>query len=320
MVKTYAEAGVDIDATDEATAALIAKLKGVGRKGDGEPIELINGFAGLVKLGDNALAICTDGVGTKILLAEEMDSLHTIGIDCVAMNVNDLICVGAEPISFVDYVALSEPDNEIMSKIGEGLAEGCRQANCTLSGGETAVVPELVRGFDIAGTAVGIVSKEKIIDGNKISEGDVLIGLASSGPHSNGYTLIRNIYNGDKEIGRELIEPTKIYVKEIISLLNEVEVSGIAHITGGGLGNIPRMNDNFRYIIDDPLPVQSVFEWLQKTGNIETKEMYRTFNMGMGMVIATKEVDIDRVLGILGEAQVIGRIENGTGVEHSAVI
>lgn len=320
MAKTYAEAGVDIDATDEATAALIAKLKGVGRKGDGEPIELINGFAGLVKLGDNALAICTDGVGTKILLAEEMDSLHTIGIDCVAMNVNDLICVGAEPISFVDYVALSEPDNEIMSKIGEGLAEGCRQANCTLSGGETAVVPELVRGFDIAGTAVGIVSKEKIIDGNKISEGDVLIGLASSGPHSNGYTLIRNIYNGDKEIGRELIEPTKIYVKEIISLLNEVEVSGIAHITGGGLGNIPRMNDNFRYIIDDPLPVQSVFEWLQKTGNIETKEMYRTFNMGMGMVIATKEVDIDRVLGILGEAQVIGRIENGTGVEHSAVI
>ena len=321
MAKTYAEAGVDIDATDEATAALIAKLKGVGRKGDGEPIELINGFAGLVKLGDNALAICTDGVGTKILLAEEMDSLHTIGIDCVAMNVNDLICVGAEPISFVDYVALSEPDNEIMSKIGEGLAEGCRRANCTLSGGETAVVPELVRGFDIAGTAVGIVSKEKIIDGSKISEGDVLIGLASSGPHSNGYTLIRNIYNGDKEIGRMLVKPTKIYVKEVMTLLNEVEVSGIAHITGGGLGNIPRMNDNFRYDIDNPLPILDVFKWLQKMGDIETKEMYRTFNMGMGMVIAIREKDVDRALGILGkEAGVIGRIENGTGVEHSAII
>ena len=321
MVKTYAEAGVDIDATDEATAALIAKLKGVGRKGDGEPIELINGFAGLVKLGDNALAICTDGVGTKILLAEEMDSLHTIGIDCVAMNVNDLICVGAEPISFVDYVALSEPDNEIMSKIGEGLAEGCRRANCTLSGGETAVVPELVRGFDIAGTAVGIVSKEKIIDGSKISEGDVLIGLASSGPHSNGYTLIRNIYNGDKEIGRMLVKPTKIYVKEVMTLLNEVEVSGIAHITGGGLENIPRMNDNFRYDIDNPLPILDVFKWLQKMGDIETKEMYRTFNMGMGMVIAIREKDVDRALGILGkEAGVIGRIENGTGVEHSAII
>ena len=138
MAKTYAEAGVDIDASDEATASLISKIKGTNRKGNGEPIELVNGFAGLVKLDDKALAVCTDGVGTKILLAEEMDSLHTVGIDCVAMNVNDLICVGAEPISFVDYVALNEPDNEIMGKLGEGLAEGCRQANCTLSGGETA--------------------------------------------------------------------------------------------------------------------------------------------------------------------------------------
>ncbi len=321
MAKTYAEAGVDIDASDEATASLIAKIKGTNRKGNGEPIKLVNGFAGLVKLDDKALAVCTDGVGTKILLAEEMDSLHTVGIDCVAMNVNDLICVGAEPISFVDYVALNEPDNEIMGKLGEGLAEGCRQANCTLSGGETAVVPELVHGFDIAGTAVGVVSKEDLIDGSKIAEGDVLIGIKSSGPHSNGYTLIRKIYNGDKEIGKKLVEPTKIYVKEIMTLLNEVEVSGIAHITGGGLDNIPRMNDKFRYVIDKPLPVQDVFEWLQKTGDIETKEMYRTFNMGMGMIISIKEENVNRALEILGkDAQIIGRIENGTGVEHSAII
>jgi len=321
MAKTYAEAGVDIDASDEATASLIAKIKGTNRKGNGEPIELVNGFAGLVKLDDKALAVCTDGVGTKILLAEEMDSLHTVGIDCVAMNVNDLICVGAEPISFVDYVALNEPDNEIMGKLGEGLAEGCRQANCTLSGGETAVVPELVHGFDIAGTAVGVVSKEDLIDGSKIAEGDVLIGIKSSGPHSNGYTLIRKIYNGNKEIGKKLVEPTRIYVKEIMKLLSEIEVSGIAHITGGGLDNIPRMNNKFRYIIDDPLPVQDVFEWLQKTGDIETKEMYRTFNMGMGMIISMKEENVNRALKILGEdAQIIGRIENGTGVEHSAIV
>ena len=321
MAKTYAEAGVDIDASDEATASLIAKIKGTNRKGNGEPIELVNGFAGLVKLDDKALAVCTDGVGTKILLAEEMDSLHTVGIDCVAMNVNDLICVGAEPISFVDYVALNEPDNEIMGKLGEGLAEGCRQANCTLSGGETAVVPELVHGFDIAGTAVGVVSKEDLIDGSKIAEGDVLIGIKSSGPHSNGYTLIRKIYNGNKEIGKKLVEPTRIYVKEIMKLLSEIEVSGIAHITGGGLDNIPRMNNKFRYIIDNPLPVQDVFEWLQKTGDIETKEMYRTFNMGMGMIISMKEENVNRALKILGEdAQIIGRIENGIGVEHSAIV
>ena len=230
MAKTYAEAGVDIDASDEATASLIAKIKGTNRKGNGEPIELVNGFAGLVKLDDKALAVCTDGVGTKILLAEEMNSLHTVGIDCVAMNVNDLICVGAEPISFVDYVALNEPDNEIMGKLGEGLAEGCRQANCTLSGGETAVVPELVHGFDIAGTAVGVVSKEDLIDGSKIAEGDVLIGIKSSGPHSNGYTLIRKIYDGNKEIGRKLVEPTRIYVKEIMKLLSEIEVLSLIHI------------------------------------------------------------------------------------------
>ena len=321
MAKTYAEAGVDIDASDEATASLISKIKGTNRKGNGEPIELVNGFAGLVKLDDKALAVCTDGVGTKILLVEEMDSLHTVGIDCVAMNVNDLICVGAEPISFVDYVALNEPDNEIMGKLGEGLAEGCRQANCTLSGGETAVVPELVHGFDIAGTAVGVVSKEDLIDGSKIAEGDVLIGIKSSGPHSNGYTLIRKIYDGNKEIGRKLVEPTRIYVKEIMKLLSEIEVSGIAHITGGGLDNIPRMNNKFRYIIDKPLPVQDVFEWLQKTGDIETKEMYRTFNMGMGMIISMKEENVNRALKILGgDAQIIGRIERGTGVKHSAIV
>ena len=320
MVSTYSEAGVDIDASERATEALIAQIKGVNRKGDGEAIKLDNGFAGLVKLGDGALAMCTDGVGSKLLLAEQMNSIHTVGIDCVAMNTNDLICVGAEPLSFVDYVALDKPDEDLMAKIGMGLAEGCKQSNCTLSGGETAILPELVHGFDIAGTSVGYVKQDKIIDGTKISEGDVLIGLKSSGPHSNGYTLIRKLFDGDKEIGKKLVEPTRIYVKEVMALIKQVDVYGIAHITGGGLDNISRINDNFQYVIDNPLPVPSIFDWLQEKGNIEDKEMYRTFNMGMGMVIIVDKDDAEKSVSILGEhAKVIGSVGSGKGVSHNAV-
>ena len=320
MVSTYSEAGVDIDASERATEALIAQIKGVNRKGDGEAIKLDNGFAGLVKLGDGALAMCTDGVGSKLLLAEEMDSIHTVGIDCVAMNTNDLICVGAEPLSFVDYVALDNPDEELMAKIGMGLAEGCKQSNCTLSGGETAILPELVHGFDIAGTSVGYVKQDKIIDGTKISEGDVLIGLKSSGPHSNGYTLIRKLFDGDKELGKKLVEPTRIYVKEVMALIKQVDVNGIAHITGGGLDNISRINDNFQYVIDNPLPVPSVFNWLQEKGSVEDKEMYRTFNMGMGMLIIVSKDDAEKSVSILGEhAQIVGSVNSGTGVKHSAL-
>ena len=320
MVSTYSEAGVDIDASERATEALIAQIKGVNRKGDGEAIKLDNGFAGLVKLGDGALAVCTDGVGSKILLAEELDSIHTVGIDCVAMNVNDLICVGSEPLSFVDYIALDKPDEDLMAKIGMGLAEGCRQANCTLSGGETAILPELVHGFDIAGTSVGYVKQKDIIDGTKISEGDILIGLKASGPHSNGYTLIRKLFDGDKEIGKQLVEPTRIYVKEVMELVKQIRVHGIAHITGGGLDNISRINNNYQYLIDNPLPVLPVFDWLQEKGKIEDKEMYRTFNMGMGMIIIVNKNDAEKSVSILGtDAQIIGSVRKGKGVEHSSL-
>jgi phosphoribosylformylglycinamidine cyclo-ligase len=319
MVSSYSEAGVDIDASEKATEALIAQIKGVNRKGDGESIKLDNGFAGLVKLGDGALAVCTDGVGSKLLLAEEMDSIHTVGIDCVAMNTNDLICVGAEPLSFVDYVAIDKPNEELMAKIGMGLAEGCIQSNCTLSGGETAILPELVHGFDIAGTSVGYVKQNEIIDGTKIAEGDILIGLKSSGPHSNGYTLIRKLFNGDKKIGKQLVEPTRIYVKEVMNLIKQVEVHGIAHITGGGLDNISRINDNFQYVIDKPLPVPSVFDWLQQRGDVEDSEMYRTFNMGMGMIIVVDKNDAEKSVSLLGEyAQIVGSVKSGKGVLHTA--
>jgi phosphoribosylformylglycinamidine cyclo-ligase len=236
------------------------------------------------------------------------------------MNTNDLICVGAEPLSFVDYVALDKPDEDLMAKIGMGLAEGCRQSNCTLSGGETAILPELVHGFDIAGTSVGHVKQNEIIDGTKIAEGDILIGLKSSGPHSNGYTLIRKLFDGDKEIGKQLVEPTRIYVKEVMNLIKQVDVHGIAHITGGGLDNISRINDNFQYVIDNPLPVPSVFDWLQEKGNVETKEMYRTFNMGMGMIIIVDKNDAEKSVSILGsDSQIIGSVKSGTGVTHKMI-
>ena len=227
------------------------------------------------------------------------------------MNTNYLICVGAEPLSFVDYVALDKPDEELMAKLGKGLAEGCKQSNCTLSGGETAILPELVHGFDIAGTSVGYVKQDEIIDGAKIAEGDVLIGLKSSGPHSNGYTLIRKLFNGDKEIGKQLVEPTRIYVKEVMNLIKQVDVHGIAHITGGGLDNISRINDNFQYVIDKPLPVPSVFDWLQQRGDVEDSEMYRTFNMGMGMIIVVDKNDAEKSVSLLGEyAQIVGSVKN----------
>ena len=233
------------------------------------------------------------------------------------MNTNDLICVGAEPLSFVDYVALDKPDEDLMAKIGMGLAEGCRQSNCTLSGGETAILPELVHGFDIAGTSVGYVKQDEIIDGTKIAEGDVLIGLKSSGPHSNGYTLIRKLFDGDKEIGKQLVEPTRIYVKEIMELIGQIDVHGIAHITGGGLDNINRINNNFQYVIDNPLPVPSVFDWLQEKGEVEDSEMYRTFNMGMGMIIIVNKNDAEKSVSILGDdAQILASVRIGQGAEH----
>ena len=323
MARTYAEAGVDIDASDRATAALVAQLGGTTREGDGMPIAMENGFAGLVRLGDDALAVCTDGVGTKLLLARELDSLDTIGIDCVAMNVNDLICVGAEPLTFVDYVALDKPDEVLMAQLGAGLAEGCRLANCTLSGGETAVVPELVRDFDLAGTAVGWVARGDIIDGSRVADGDALIGLASSGPHSNGYTLIRRLFNNDPVLGAQLVAPTRIYVQSVLALLGAVDVHALAHITGGGLENLLRMNSSFRYVVNNPLPVPEAFNWLQRKGDIAPTEMYRTFNMGLGMVIAVAAGDEARALEVLKQAgetaQVIGCVTAGEGVAHAAL-
>lgn len=330
---TYAEAGVDTARQRKAIQALAAQI-GYQRTGEGAPIGGMSHFAGLVTLGpDRALAVCTDGVGTKLEVARALDTWDTVGIDVIAMNVNDCICVGAEPLAFVDYLAVEEADPDVTSQIGKGLTRGAEMANVTLAGGETAIMPEVVRGLDLAGTCVGVVDRDRILDGSAVRPGDVLIGLASSGLHSNGYTLARRLVGdhgiawddpvdgaGGTSWGAALIEPTRIYVRPILKLLESCDVHALANVTGGGLKNVPRVNPKYRYLIDDPLPVHAVFKELQRLGDVATDEMYRTFNMGMGFVAVVSQDDEAEALTLLkreGEkAQVVGRVDRGKGAVH----
>lgn len=257
-----------------------------------------------------------------------MNRWDTVGIDCIAMNVNDCVCVGAEPLAFVDYIATPDADESIARQIGVGLNEGARKANVTLIGGETAIVPDLVKGWDLSGTCVGVVPKDRIITGDAIQPGDALVGLASTGIHSNGYTLVRRIlesqhvsYNepfprgGDKKVGTVLLEPTQIYVRGALKLAERLPVHGLAHITGGGLRNIPRINPNVHFVISKPMPVPLVFDWIQTLGHVEDREMYRTFNMGMGMLVALPEADAKAAVRMLHghNAQIVGHVAKGTG-------
>lgn len=327
---TYAESGVDIFKEEKAIKNLISSLKfnreGIGRHLGGH-------FAGLVDFGEDALVLCTDGVGSKVMIANEMKKWDTVGIDCIAMNVNDCICVGAEPIAFVDYLAMEDIDPEIAKEIGKGLNRGAEIANVSIVGGETATLPEIINGFDLAGTCLGYVKKENIILGDKIEEGDIIIGLESSGLHSNGYTLVRKVIEKNKlsykeefpdgiyegrTIGDVLLTPTRIYVKEVLELLRNIEVHGLAHITGGGVRNLLRLKD-VKFVIDDPFDPQPVFKFLQEKGRIEPKEMYQTFNMGMGFVIILEKEMADDAIDILekeseSKAKIVGHVERGKGV------
>ena len=329
---TYAESGVDIIKEEEAIKDLLSSIK-TQRKDFGRPLG--GHYAGLIEFGKYALVLCTDGVGSKVKIASEIKKWNTVGIDCIAMNVNDAICVGAEPLAFVDYLAIDDPKPEITKEIGKGLEKGAELSNISIIGGETASLPEVINGFDLAGTCLAYVEKDKIIIGEKIRSGDVIIGLSSSGLHSNGYTLARkvvehlnlkysdkfpdNLYKG-KSIGEVLLIPTNIYVKEIVELLKEVEVHGLAHVTGGGLRNLPRLNKNVKFVIDDPFKPQPIFNFLQKYGNIDDKEMYQTFNMGMGFAVILSKKDVNNAINILkkhskSEVKIIGKIEKGKGVE-----
>jgi phosphoribosylformylglycinamidine cyclo-ligase len=292
-------------------------------------------YAGLIEFGDFALVLCTDGVGTKVRIAEALKKYDTVGIDCIAMNVNDALCVGAEPLAFVDYLAMEDPDPKITKEIGKGLEKGAKQANISIVGGETADLPELINGFDLAGTCLAYVKKNRIILGDKIHPGDAIIGLASSGIHSNGYTLARRVveeaefsYSDEfpgglyprKTIGEVMLTPTRIYVEEILELFKRIDVHGLAHITGSGLWNIPRLKDKVRYVIEDPFEPQPIFTFLQQHGNIDDYEMYQIFNMGMGFTVITADDDAEEAIAILRKysdaaVKLVGTVTKGTGVE-----
>jgi phosphoribosylformylglycinamidine cyclo-ligase len=259
-------------------------------------------------------------VGTTLLVADALQKWDTVGIDCIAMNVNDTICVGSEPIAFVDYIAIDRPDERITSQVGKGLEAGAAMSNMTIVGGEIAVLPELVKGFDLAGTCLGVVKKNEIITGDRIREGDVLIGLPSSGIHSNGLTLARKIVEKNhigyrdkvkglrRSIGMELLEPTTIYVRQVIDLVRKFDVRGMANITGGGLRNLIRLRKGIGFEIEDPMRVPPIFKVLQRLGNVTDKEMYQIFNMGMGYCLVVPDSEADRTVRDAGKgAKIVGR-------------
>jgi phosphoribosylformylglycinamidine cyclo-ligase len=328
MKITYSESGVDIDKKDRITKELIKKIR-FARKGFGIPTNLDGHFTSLIDFGRHSLSLCTDGVGTKIMIANEMRKWDTVGIDCVAMNVNDMICVGAEPIAFVDYIAMEKPDEEITRQIGIGLSKGAELSNISIVGGETAILPGVINGLDLAGTCLGYVEKGREITGKRIKAGDCIIGLKSSGLHSNGYTLVRRVfkeigytYNDkikgyNKKLGDVLLEPTRIYVKEILEAIKKFEIRGLANITGSGLWNISRLKNNVEFRISDPIEPQPIFQLLQELNKISDYEMYQTFNMGMGFCIIVDKKECDSVLSFFKnkvEARCVGEVVKGKGV------
>ncbi len=331
---SYRDAGVDIDVGNR----LIERIKPIARATRRPGVlDSIGGFGALFEVPTDryqqpVLVSGTDGVGTKLKLAMEVGKHDTIGIDLVAMCVNDLIVAGAEPLYFLDYYATGKLSLDMAEAVISGIGEGCQRAGCALVGGETAEMPGMYAGedYDLAGFCVGVVEKSKILDGSRVTSGDVLIGLAASGPHANGYSLIRKIievsgadlsqaFDG-RTLGETLLEPTRIYVKPLLALLAEVDVHALAHITGGGLTeNLPRvMPEGTRASIDSTRWQRPpVFDWLQEQGNVAEDEMYRTFNCGIGMVLCVSEADVESSLALLagqGEsASVIGRIGTGGG-------
>jgi phosphoribosylformylglycinamidine cyclo-ligase len=326
---TYKDAGVDIDAGNELVERIKPLVKRTRRP---EVMAGIGGFGGLFAIPpgryqEPVLVSGTDGVGTKLMLAQHLGVHDTIGIDLVAMCVNDVLVQGAEPLFFLDYFACGKLDNDVASAVIAGIAEGCMQAGAALIGGETAEMPDMYDPgeYDLAGFTVGAVERAEMIDGSAISEGDAIIGIASSGPHSNGYSLIRKVLDraGNAQIegvsaAERLLAPTRIYVKPILAVMKEISVKGLAHITGGGITeNIPRvLPESLDAVIDTASWQQGpVFDFLREYGKIETTEMRRTFNCGVGMVVVVNAEDASRTIDLLagnGEtAWQVGRIVAG---------
>ena len=338
MGYTYRDAGVDIEAGNEAVERMKPLVKRTLRP---EVIGGLGGFGGLFQLDlkkypEPVLVSGTDGVGTKLRLAFQLNRHDTIGIDAVAMCVNDVLVQGAEPLFFLDYLAVGKADPERIASIVKGVAAGCEQAGCALIGGETAEMPGFYPEdeYDIAGFTVGAVNRDRIIDGSKISSGDVLLGLPSSGFHSNGFSLVRKVFSPyamdtifpelGEPLGEVLLRPTKIYVKIVLPLLDDGKILGMAHITGGGLTeNIPRiLPEGLGVRLNRGVwPIPPVFSLLQRLGEVEESEMYRTFNMGIGFVLIVHAEDADSIREMLkaqGEDSfVIGQVVTGKGVSYS---
>jgi phosphoribosylformylglycinamidine cyclo-ligase len=321
----YAKAGVDQGAADSAVAGLVRALGAINLGRPSAQVPLPGHYASVIKIdARTGIALSTDGVGTKLVLAEELGRFDTVGIDCVAMNVNDVICVGAEPLAMLDYIAIEQAEPGVCEEIGVGLARGAELAGIEIPGGELAQLGEMVNGVDISGACFGTVALDAIVDGSAVAPGDVVIGLPSSGLHSNGYTLARTALAGlaldDEQLGRPLGEvllaPTEIYVKPVVELLRSpVEVHGLAHITSGGTGNLLRLAAEVGYEIDAPLPVPEVFALIQERGAVSGKEMSEVFNMGCGFCVVVPGGDEAAALELLRAhypaAQRIGRVVEG---------
>lgn len=339
MAQHYEEAGVNLEAGYEVVSRIKSHVKSTARKGSMGGIGSFGGMFDLSALNikEPVLVSGTDGVGTKLKLAFELDKHDTIGIDAVAMCVNDVLAQGAEPLIFLDYVAIGHNIPAKVEAIVSGVAEGCRQAGCALVGGETAEMPGMYGNgeYDIAGYTTGVVEKSKLIDGSKVKAGDVLVGIPSTGVHSNGFSLVRKIVadagldlrrvypelSEDKTLGEVLLTPTQIYVKQVLDVIHQLDVHGVAHITGGGFDeNIPRILGEGQGIVinEGSWTILPVFRCLEKWGNIPHREMYNIFNMGIGMVLAMDESEAQQTIDILAKhnlhASVIGSIVSGEGV------
>lgn len=310
---------VDVGRVKKIQASIWDRIKASFsfRKGYGEPIPVFGHYGGLFKAGDEQLVIHTDGVGTKLLVAQELERYNTVGIDAVAMSVNDILCVGAEPLVGVDYIGLAEEDHELVAEIIEGLVKGAEESGCAIVGGETAIIPDIIKGgkrpFDLTFTVVGRV--KKLVLGEEITKGDVIVGLESSGIHSNGYTLARKALDM-KEWGEEMLVPTKIYASSVLEIIDACDVHGIAHITGGAFSKLTRLNKNVGYRLDSLPEPKPIFKALAK--KVSNINMHRTFNMGVGMAIVLPADRADTVINIAKkhgvEANVIGSITEKRGV------
>jgi phosphoribosylformylglycinamidine cyclo-ligase len=329
MSEAYERAGVSQTAANGAVEALARSLRAIDTGRPSRVVPLAGHYASVLRLDDGAgLAMSTDTVGTKMMVAERLGRYDTIGIDCVAMNVNDVICVGAEPIAMLDFILTERADPAICEQLGIGLARGAELAGIEIPGGEIAQVAEVVSGHELGGTCVGLVDLNAIVTGAAVEPGDPVIGLPSSGLHSNGYTLARkalaDVDLDDERLGRPigevLLEPTEIYVRPVLELLSShVEVRGLAHITGDGLNNLRRLEAEVGYEIDDPLPVPPAFDLIQELGRVSDHEMHEVFNMGCGFCCVVAAADEDLALELLrghyADAKRIGRATDGAAGE-----